>query len=345
MFPNPFFAAMGGPFGPGLNNMGGMAGAGMPGFMGNQGMQGPGAPQGPGGPMVPMSGGHEGPGVGGGGGGAAGGSGGPGGSRQGSDNLKNRVCLKFMQTGSCNYGDNCKYAHLTRAQAEAGGGGPMGQQNDRGNRRAGRGGGGDDESGGRGKNAGARKTRLCEKFMNLGYCPYGDKCTFAHGMEELRSAQGSRDVHMSEGQQHQQQQHSLSAPATQQESYSSAATAAANTATGQAAGAAPGRGQAAVGQPAGKPPAAAATAAGQQGDGAATSAASGQAATASLAKEVTFVDKVRALCGVLAIGNAAALAQEKPLALQTAAMSLRNSNALKENPFADSVERYLQQQT
>lgn len=58
-------------------------------------------------------------------------------------------------------------------------------------------------------------------------------------------------------------------------------------------------------------------------------------------QEVTFVDKVRALCGVLGIGNAAALAADKPLALQTAAMSLRNANAFKENPFADSVERYI----
>ncbi len=60
-------------------------------------------------------------------------------------------------------------------------------------------------------------------------------------------------------------------------------------------------------------------------------------------QEVTFVDKVRALCGVLNIGNAAVLAKEKPLALQTAAMSLRNANAFKENPFADSVERYIVQ--
>ncbi len=26
-----------------------------------------------------------------------------------------------------------------------------------------------------------RKTRLCERFMQTGNCPYGDKCTFAHG--------------------------------------------------------------------------------------------------------------------------------------------------------------------
>ncbi|KAI7865651.1 hypothetical protein BDF14DRAFT_1744067 [Spinellus fusiger] len=30
------------------------------------------------------------------------------------------------------------------------------------------------------------KTRLCERFENEGNCPYGPKCTFAHGLQELR---------------------------------------------------------------------------------------------------------------------------------------------------------------
>lgn len=30
------------------------------------------------------------------------------------------------------------------------------------------------------------KTKLCSKFMSTGYCPYGVKCVFAHGQEELR---------------------------------------------------------------------------------------------------------------------------------------------------------------
>lgn len=25
------------------------------------------------------------------------------------------------------------------------------------------------------------KTKLCEKFQQLGHCPYEDRCTFAHG--------------------------------------------------------------------------------------------------------------------------------------------------------------------
>ena len=29
------------------------------------------------------------------------------------------------------------------------------------------------------------KTELCKKFQNTGHCPYGFKCRFAHGNEEL----------------------------------------------------------------------------------------------------------------------------------------------------------------
>ena len=29
------------------------------------------------------------------------------------------------------------------------------------------------------------KTELCEKFQSTGFCPYGNKCQFAHGKEEL----------------------------------------------------------------------------------------------------------------------------------------------------------------
>jgi len=30
------------------------------------------------------------------------------------------------------------------------------------------------------------KSQLCKKFMENGYCPYGKKCKFAHGSQELR---------------------------------------------------------------------------------------------------------------------------------------------------------------
>ncbi|KAI9485817.1 MAG: hypothetical protein EXX96DRAFT_613668 [Benjaminiella poitrasii] len=46
------------------------------------------------------------------------------------------------------------------------------------------------------------KTRLCERFETEGSCPYGAKCNFAHGIDELRG----KVVHNEHPQQQQQQQ-------------------------------------------------------------------------------------------------------------------------------------------
>lgn len=47
------------------------------------------------------------------------------------------------------------------------------------------------------------KTRLCNNFTNKGSCGYGDECTFAHGMEDLRSSWEERirvcKMHMRSG--------------------------------------------------------------------------------------------------------------------------------------------------
>ncbi|KAG2501803.1 hypothetical protein HYH03_000303 [Edaphochlamys debaryana] len=308
MFPNPFFN-MGMPFpgGPGMNAMGGM-----PDFMAGPGMGGPGM-GGPGGGSQGGPGGAHmgGPGMGHQGGG---GGGGGGGGRQIVD--KSRVCLKFLQTGRCDYGDACKYQHGQNDRRELGhggpgGGGPGGPQ---GGRRGGRGG---DEDGMRGGRGGARKTRLCEKFMALGHCPYGDKCTFAHGPEELRQFGGPP---MGDGPSPQPQQAPVQPAGPMKPPPQSGGPSGDAAAVGASAPSAPGSTAAAATGPSGP--------------------TAGPPAPAK-SQEVTFVDKVRALCGVLGIGNAAALASEKPLALQTAAMSLRNAAALRENPFADSVERYV----
>lgn len=39
------------------------------------------------------------------------------------------------------------------------------------------------------------KSELCRKFMEYGYCPYEDRCTFAHGPEELRQNQNPNTLY------------------------------------------------------------------------------------------------------------------------------------------------------
>lgn len=34
--------------------------------------------------------------------------------------------------------------------------------------------------------SGKEKLELCKKFINYGFCPYKNKCKFAHGSHELR---------------------------------------------------------------------------------------------------------------------------------------------------------------
>lgn len=45
------------------------------------------------------------------------------------------------------------------------------------------------------------KTRLCERFMNDGECPFGTKCTYAHGREELRQRAGQQNIQSSQNNQ------------------------------------------------------------------------------------------------------------------------------------------------
>ena len=36
------------------------------------------------------------------------------------------------------------------------------------------------------KTSNVYKTKMCRTWLSVGKCPYGDRCTFAHGSEELR---------------------------------------------------------------------------------------------------------------------------------------------------------------
>lgn len=121
---------------------------------------------------------------------------------------KTRLCEAYRNTGDCPYGTRCCYAHgdgELRPSVDDPGSGrmqgttrptngnsllqdrsrPLTQQAYRP--------GHADLSAQNGVNSSPTtpsplfKTRLCEKFMNTGFCPYNAKCHFAHGNQELRS--------------------------------------------------------------------------------------------------------------------------------------------------------------
>ena len=37
------------------------------------------------------------------------------------------------------------------------------------------------------------KTVMCKNYREKGFCKFGDKCTFAHGKDELRRKDGAGD--------------------------------------------------------------------------------------------------------------------------------------------------------
>jgi hypothetical protein len=82
---------------------------------------------------------------------------------------KTRMCKNFEQAGTCKFGDKCNFAH-GKEDLRRGSGGPAPSN---------RGGGG----GAAGANGGYKK-KLCERFAS-GSCLYADKCTFAHGADDI----------------------------------------------------------------------------------------------------------------------------------------------------------------
>ncbi|XP_071698237.1 zinc finger CCCH domain-containing protein 12 [Rutidosis leptorrhynchoides] len=124
---------------------------------------------------------------------------------------KGRHCKKFYTEEGCPYGDSCTFLHDEQSKAResvvislgpgggyggaTGGGGGGG-----GTGVSGGGGGGGGGSGGGGGGGGGVvdatgansmlkpsnwKTRICNKWEQTGYCPFGSKCHFAHGAAEL----------------------------------------------------------------------------------------------------------------------------------------------------------------
>ena len=82
-------------------------------------------------------------------------------------------CHQFNSTGSCRFGDSCRFAHGQR-------GGRGGAGRGRGRGRGGMRGGGRGGSNNQGQ-------RICFGFRDTGECRFGDACHFSHG------AQGSDD--------------------------------------------------------------------------------------------------------------------------------------------------------
>ncbi|KAL4384158.1 hypothetical protein GQ457_15G008300 [Hibiscus cannabinus] len=105
---------------------------------------------------------------------------------------KGRHCKKFYTEEGCPYGDNCTFLHDEQSrnrESVAISLGPGGY--------SGGGGGGGAASGGGGGGNGSNvkpsnwKTRICNKWELTGYCPFGNKCHFAHGAAELHRYGGS----------------------------------------------------------------------------------------------------------------------------------------------------------
>ncbi|ESW28409.1 hypothetical protein PHAVU_003G284200 [Phaseolus vulgaris] len=122
---------------------------------------------------------------------------------------KGRHCKKFYTEEGCPYGDSCTFLHDEQSKnresvaislgpggyAGGGGGGSGNGGGGGGGGGSGNGGGGGGGGGGSGvANAAGNganskpsnwKTRICNKWEMTGYCPFGNKCHFAHGATEL----------------------------------------------------------------------------------------------------------------------------------------------------------------
>ncbi|KAJ2323111.1 hypothetical protein IWW51_003919, partial [Coemansia sp. RSA 2702] len=93
-------------------------------------------------------------------------------ARADNPRYKTRLCEKFEQDGECPYYHKCVFAH---------GRGELRVREPQPPRA-------DEARAPRFSANPLYKTRLCQRFGELGECPYGEKCQFAHGDGELRAA-------------------------------------------------------------------------------------------------------------------------------------------------------------
>ncbi|PIA25381.1 hypothetical protein AQUCO_11700002v1 [Aquilegia coerulea] len=87
---------------------------------------------------------------------------------------KGRHCKKFYTEEGCPYGDNCTFLHDEQSKARESVAislGPTMGNNGYGN-----------NVNGSNQKPSNWKTRICNKWEMTGYCPFGSKCHFAHGL-------------------------------------------------------------------------------------------------------------------------------------------------------------------
>ncbi|KAJ1978525.1 hypothetical protein H4R33_005947 [Dimargaris cristalligena] len=109
---------------------------------------------------------------------------------------KTRLCETFQTEGACPYGHKCTFAHgEAELRTRPNHGHDQGHHSQSPNPyyedsgRSGPYGGGNPTQQSHRPNPADNplyKTRICEKFMRDNFCPYGHKCTYAHGNEELQ---------------------------------------------------------------------------------------------------------------------------------------------------------------
>ncbi|KAG0030255.1 nudix (nucleoside diphosphate linked moiety X)-type motif 2 [Podila clonocystis] len=119
-------------------------------------------------------------------------------------NYKTRLCERFEKEQFCPYYAKCTFAHgaaeLRQRPQTADQDKPMSAVQASYQNRARREEATENEF---------HKTRLCERFMNDGECPFGKKCTYAHGREELRQRVNTNNTNNG-GNQHNSNQNNYS---------------------------------------------------------------------------------------------------------------------------------------